>query len=495
MNLDRLRARAEDFVERAAYEWYEVVRDPTRKSGYGARHAEAAELFAMPRISEVQRAVSESTGLEERRARFLLAFLARGRARCAAAVELDRRLDFQTMGAVEAGEERIAPSAIPGRLARTTDPIERRRIEAAWLNALGEEEPVLQDLLQRQRDVYEELGYGSFLETCELLAETDMRALAREGKRVLGDTDGELRELLGWFLPRAAGVDPEDATAGDRFALWWGAPASEIFGEPAALRNSTYLLGRSGLDALAGGRIRLERRPQVRRSAGSVACALAVPGSVTVLYSGGRGLPAHHAELSALGQALHAAYTRPDHDLEFRWMGDEAVPVAWGALLGALLFESSFVRDRYRASATQLAEHRRLSALLLLLRLRRRIGMLQVGLAWCESPGLDALVDQYPVLLAEATGLRHDARQALWDAGIPSTLAAHLRGEELAALLRVYLRERFDEDWYRNPRAGEAIIDLMRDGRRYTAAELAVQLASQPLSARPAMDRVRELLA
>ena len=47
MTLERLRSRAEGFLERAGREWYEVVRDPARRSSYGARYAEAADLFSL----------------------------------------------------------------------------------------------------------------------------------------------------------------------------------------------------------------------------------------------------------------------------------------------------------------------------------------------------------------------------------------------------------------------------------------------------------------
>jgi hypothetical protein len=494
MTLERLRGRAEVFLERAGQEWYEVVRDPARRSAYGASYAEAEDLFSLSRISEAQRAVSESAGLEERRARFLLSFLVRGRARCAAAVELDRRLDFETLGAVELGESRIAPSAVPARLARTEVAVERRALEGAWLEALAVEEPVFHDLLQREREVYEELGYGTLLESCEILSETDLRALAREGARALEESEGELRDLLDWFLPRSAGVAPSEGAAGDRFALWWAAPTAALFGEPAALRSSIHILTNAGLDPLAGGRIRLERRGEVRRTAGALACPLRIPQSVALVYSGGPGLSTHHAELAALGRALHAGYTDPELPLEFRWMGDEAVPLAWGSLLGGLLFDASFVRDRYGAGSARLAEHRRISALLLLLRLRRRVALLQLAIAWCEAPGLAEVTEEYPTLFETATGLRHDARQAAWDVGLPSDAAAFLRAEQLGAVLREHLRERFDEDWYRNPRAGEALAHLLRDGRRFTAAELAVQLTSRPLSSTEALARVRELL-
>ena len=81
------------------------------------------------------------------------------------------------------------------------------------------------------------------------------------------------------------------------------------------------------------------------------------------------------------------------------------------------------------------------------------------------------------------------ARAAL--AEIPAALAgrdldpwlgawADLRGRALAAHLRDFLRERFDDDWWRNPRALPALQGLWSRGGRPTAAELWAEVGGRP---------------
>jgi hypothetical protein len=53
----------------------------------------------------------------------------------------------------------------------------------------------------------------------------------------------------------------------------------------------------------------------------------------------------------------------------------------------------------------------------------------------------------------------------------------------LAAQLQRELRDRFDEDWYRNPRAGPFLGDWLANGLRFTAAELATRLGEDRLGA------------
>ena len=55
-----------------------------------------------------------------------------------------------------------------------------------------------------------------------------------------------------------------------------------------------------------------------------------------------------------------------------------------------------------------------------------------------------------------------------------------LRGRALAAALRVVLRERFDEDWWRNPRSLAALQGLWSRGGRPTAAELWAEIPAAP---------------
>src|SRR5687768_3190227 len=218
MDLERLRDRAERFAQLVAAEEYELERALARDAGVGALHMRNSALFDLERIADVQRVLSESTGTEERRARFLLEFLLEGRASCVAAKEVDQRLNFFRCRAVQTGERTIFVKHLDAWA--SSDDVElRRRIEEEYLDAVDEEEPVFQDLLSRRGGVYEELGRGSIVEALEVVSEIDIRGLARDAASFVEDTEGEYRDLLAWHLPRLAGVEVPAATAFDLRAL------------------------------------------------------------------------------------------------------------------------------------------------------------------------------------------------------------------------------------------------------------------------------------
>jgi hypothetical protein len=62
----------------------------------------------------------------------------------------------------------------------------------------------------------------------------------------------------------------------------------------------------------------------------------------------------------------------------------------------------------------------------------------------------------------------------------------------LCGLLRRALRERFDEDWFRNPRAGPFLAGLFARGQRDTPSELAALLDAGPLGFAELLAWVRE---
>ena len=69
---------------------------------------------------------------------------------------------------------------------------------------------------------------------------------------------------------------------------------------------------------------------------------------------------------------------------------------------------------------------------------------------------------------------------------------AELRGRCYAAAARAWLRERHDEDWWRNPRALPAVQGLFARGGRPTLAELFAELGVAPSTA-PLVEELQQL--
>jgi hypothetical protein len=358
MDLERLRDRSESFAQALAAEEYALERTPGRDAGVGALYRRHSALFDLERVAEAQRALSESNGTEERRARFLLAFLVEGRAACAAWKEVDQRLNFFHCRAVQVGERAIYVKQVDA-WSCVEDLELRRRIEDEYLDAVDDEEPVFQDHLARRRGVYEELGHGTAVEALEVVSEIDLRSLAREAGRFVDDTDAEYRDLLAWHLPRLAGVELREATAFDVRAL---RPSAGLRRELAArppLPTLRTLLERGALDLSAGGRLVTESHAELASGARAVCAPLRVPGQVVLLETRSTDVLAHAALLREAGRALHLAHTAASLPVEFRRFGDRSVHLASGLLFESLLQQAAYLRDAYHLRPEQLSEWRR----------------------------------------------------------------------------------------------------------------------------------------
>jgi hypothetical protein len=70
----------------------------------------------------------------------------------------------------------------------------------------------------------------------------------------------------------------------------------------------------------------------------------------------------------------------------------------------------------------------------------------------------------------------------------------YLRSWALEALLAGVLRERFDEDWFRNPRAAAFVGELFAAGQVHDADALALRLTGAPLDFRHVRPRLEDLV-
>jgi hypothetical protein len=233
---------------------------------------------------------------------------------------------------------------------------------------------------------------------------------------------------------------------------------------------------------LAEGRVRIETKRSLASGAASALHTLQIPDEIVLEVATPAGRSSHELFLRCLGSALHYANIDPSHPLEQRWLGDESVPLAMGRVFSSILDNRVLLGRFYRLSGDDLEEYLRFSSLLKMLRLRRDIGELQFQLALLEEPDSREIRARYTELLSAASGLRYDERGALLTAEPGFRVARRLRAEQLQCVITRYLRERFDEDWFRNPRAGEALRAMFSAGQGFNASEVSVQLSSQPLS-------------
>ena len=103
----------------------------------------------------------------------------------------------------------------------------------------------------------------------------------------------------------------------------------------------------------------------------------------------------------------------------------------------------------------------------------------------------------YVELLGDATGFRYREGDAFLDVDPRFYSARYLRAWQLQATLAEALTVRFDEDWWRNPRAGPWMVEqLFGTGQRESAPELAARVTpgSGPLGFAPLVRAIERVL-
>lgn len=492
--LDSLRARFEELLETVARAELAVSTGEGGGPGVGAIHQSERDLFSLERLSGVQLALSGAAGAEAKRVRYLLEGLAAARGVCSAAAELDQWVTWRSNAHVAVGEARVAVGRVAGTMAGERDPEERHELERAWLEALDTQTPLLEGAFAAYRRGVAELGYGDLVQSVSFLSGIDVAGLEADGRTFLAATEAAYLELLDWHLPRLAGLDRGSATAADGLALERATAYDDIFAGRDPASTAASMIGAGGLDPTAGGRLRLRPLPSESRAVGSSVHAVRVPDEVVVLHGRRAGRAAHAAALRGLGAACHHAFTSADLPLEHRRLGDASVPFAFGLLFESLVYDQVVLERELRVPRKVIAEQRRLAALLELMAARATAARLAFETAWHREPDALDRGARYAEEMTAATGLRHDPRSALADSVPPLKSARELRGRQLAPILIAHLRDRFDEDWYRNPDAVPVLTELMSAGRSYAADELAVRLGASKLGFDPLRRRVEELL-
>jgi hypothetical protein len=336
------------------------------------------------------------------------------------------------------GPDGTAPLAALERAApRERDPERRRAFAAAAEGALSPAASAREEAVEVRARARAEVGLAS-----------DWGAVVL-GDAALAASDDAWRDVLDFTARRelggipAAGLARADllrAVAGGR---WDGLFRPGML--PIALKLTLEGLG---LDA---GRVRVDDADRPAKWPG----AHAVGARISFRPRGGGGDWADL--LAAVGRALAAAAAPPSaRDAEL------AEALAW--ILGGLALEPGWLGPRADVERRHAADVVRDLALRRLLALRADGAALRVateverglsGAAWREA---------HRAALHAATSASWEGVRAARD-GDAARLAARLRGAEAGEALRRTLVERFDEDWWRNPRTAAHLAGLLAAGR------------------------------
>jgi hypothetical protein len=200
--------------------------------------------------------------------------------------------------------------------------------------------------------------------------------------------------------------------------------------------------------------------------------------------------------LHELGHALHFAYMRPDLPYEYRWLGDNSITEGYAMLFDHLMQDAGWLK-RYTQLGNALPSFLRSTGFEELHFLRRYCAKLIYEIElYGGSTSWDSLPDLYVEQLTKATTFQYNRADAFVDVDPRFYSVRYLRAWQLQALISETLVQRYDADWWRNPRAGPWICSsLFGEGQRELAHEQAQRVSGKELTFGPLVRAVERLLS
>jgi len=297
-------------------------------------------------------------------------------------------------------------------------------------------------------------------------------------ERVLQGTEAIAADLGAWLLERHTGATKGAAERHDLLHLLHAPRCASAFPRGEILRTVRRWAEMLRLDLSADGAIKLDDEDRPLKWPGACALPLDPPWEVGLTFLPEEGPRALGSLLSAIGVAQLRAGPPADAPPEDLWLGDPSVLRGCAALLEGLVREREFVRRCAKAELSRDDERAIAIAAVFDARLDAAATLAEIV---AHQLGLGARTAQaHRDLFARATGAELPAGLALCGLGPWSSAFADLRGRMLAARARAFLRDRHDEDWWRNPRAALTLQGLWGRGGRPTLTELWAEMGGEP---------------
>lgn len=501
LSLDRLRREGQAFMEAISREFYLAHSGHKATAELQPLYERYADVMSEESLELVRGAFQAAApdSEEYRGLRQLLDWQAESQASRQLAELDEREISWEGRAVITLADGTKVPFQRASiDLANSTDRASRLALEAARAKLVREElAPLRLEHFQRERQITEALklapGYNAAF---DLLAGFSLLDLRAECEQFLRDTQAAWDEVYPEFVRRELGIPPADATRADALALMrarsfdagfpWETMQERILGQVASM----------GISADADGRVIFDTGDRAGKRARAFCSPVRVPEEIYLVLRAHGGQNDWNTFLHELGHALHFAYMRPDLAFEYRWLGDNSITEGYAMLFDHRMQDPNWLARNTSLGKAEVPRFLRSAGFEELQFLRRYCAKLIYEThLYGGDVSWSALPELYVQLLNDATTFRYDTADAFVDVDPRYYSARYLRAWQLQALLNETLTERFNDDWWRNPRTGPFMVaELFGHGQQELAHEQAARVSGKALSFAPLVRSVERLL-
>jgi hypothetical protein len=318
--------------------------------------------------------------------------------------------------------------------------------------------------------------------------------LGRAGEEFIRTTDDLYRDVLQQVVRRRLGIRIDDLHRSDARWVFRAEQFDSAFAPDRLVTIANRQAKDIGLDPLQNGRIRLDTEERPGKQPRAFCAPVQVPNEVYLVLRPRGGHADYHTFWHEHGHALHFASADPALPFAARWLGDNSVTEGFAMLFDHMTLEPAWL-TRYAGlspgDARDLVFELAVNELFMVRRYAAKLAYeLQL-----HRGDLNRMAPVYSECLTTATQFRYPEGEYLMDVDPGFYSARYVRAWQLQALMASALRERYDEDWYRNPRAGAFIQHLMSRGQAENGDQLAGRVNESKLTFGPLLRSLEAMLS
>lgn len=430
----------------------------------GPIYQKYSHLFEGERFEEAKR-----WGLDPLEERYLLDFIATGYLGNQTRSLTEQIIAGELAATVEWDGQPVPFRELPVLIANEADAVRRHALERLQLEALASFNPLREERERRLQREARSFGYADYVALYDALHAIDLDALITLMQGVLDQTREEYLAALDTYLGEMH-ILRDDARRCDLSRIFRSAPFDEQFPKERLLATLYAALKDLEIELEDQTNIRLDVEPRPLKSARAFCSPIQVPGDVRLVVKPVGGVPDYEALFHEAGHAEH--YGNIDRTLSFpyRCLGDAAITETYAFLLEYLLHDPTWLRRHLAIeqpkSFLQLAGFHRLYFL------RRYSTKLIYERELHRADEPSDLAPVYDEIFTANLGVGYGPESYLADVDDAFYAAEYVRAWIAEAQMRRYLQNEFDDEWYRNPKAGRFLVDLWREGQRHPIAQL-----------------------
>jgi molybdenum-dependent DNA-binding transcriptional regulator ModE len=425
---------------------------------------------------------------EEKGLKLILSFLARSVIESKTAKLRDEILTIEATDEITVDRKAIPYRSAWAEIKRKLERVRREEIDKKRIEMVLRLEPLFLKIFEITHNAASELGF-SYTSLCDEIEVLNLSEIEEKARLFLKDTEYVYRDLLRWFLLKRMELKLKDAKWHDLCYLFNSFELRAGFPKRDLKAIARRLLDEMGIETRDNIKTDLEERR------GKISHSLCIPIEVPQnimpsIYPVG-GVEDYESFLHELGIALLYEYRNLEDKFEFRRLTEFTSAEVFGFLFRNLLLQPKWLRRYLKLDASD--DSLRLLHLKQLMMIRHCSGKLVYEIFLHKDENFKSKSDLYRQTLKEATFSEHNGADYLNDVDPFFHSASYLRGYIIEAELKLYLRENFDEEWWREKEAGGFIRKMWEEGGRITSEVISKRAGFEQLGLAPLLGFFREV--